>query len=69
MADSEYSMGIYKSIKISAATVMKKPELLKFVPDYPKTKKICKCTFKKLAYLLRYVSDQYKIQQMYDKAI
>ena len=43
---------------------MKNPEMLKFVPDHLKIKKMCENTAKKLPYLLRYVSDQYKAQQM-----
>ena len=39
---------------------MKNPEMLKFVPDHLKTKKICKNAVKKLAFLLRYVSNRYK---------
>ena len=39
MVDSEYSMGIYKSVKISIGAVMRSPEILKFVPDHLKTKK------------------------------
>ena len=42
MADSEYSMDIYKSININIGTVMKNPEMLKFLPDHLKTKKMCK---------------------------
>ena len=41
---------------------MKNPDMLKFVPDHIKTKKMCKNKVKKLPYLLRYVSDQYKTQ-------
>ena len=48
---------------------MKNPEMLKFVPDHLKTKKMCKHTVKKLHYLLRYVPNQYQTQQMCDKAI
>ena len=33
-------MDIYKSLNISIGTVMKNPEMLKFVPDHVKTKKI-----------------------------
>ena len=33
------SMDIYKSSNISIETVIKNPEILKFVPDNPKTKK------------------------------
>ena len=51
-------MDIYKSLNISIGTVMKNPEMLKFVPDHPKTKKMCKLAFKKLPYLFRYVPDQ-----------
>ena len=39
MVDREYSMGIYKSVRISIGTVMKNPEMLKFVLDHLKTKK------------------------------
>ena len=40
MVDSEYNRDNYKSSKISIGTVMKNPEMLKFVPDHLKTKKI-----------------------------
>ena len=40
---------------------MRNSEMLKFVLDHLKTKKICKYAVKKLPYLLRYVSDQYKL--------
>ena len=39
MVDSEYSIDIYKSVKISIGAVMRSPEILKFVPDHLKTKK------------------------------
>ena len=39
-------MDNYKSY-ISIVTVMKNPEMLKFVPDHLKTKKICKHAVKK----------------------
>ena len=42
MTDSEYSVNIYKSVKISIGTIVKNPEMLKFVVDYLKTKKMCK---------------------------
>ena len=35
-------MGIYKSLNVSIGIVMEIPEMLKFVPDYLKTKKMCK---------------------------
>ena len=62
-------MDVYKSLNISTITVMKNPEMLKFVPNHLKTKKMCKHAVKKLPYLLRYVPDQYKTQQMCNKAI
>ena len=39
MVDSEYSMDIYKSVKVSIGAVMRSPEILKFVPDHLNTKK------------------------------
>ena len=69
MVDSEYSMDISKSVKISIRTVMRNQEMLRFVPDHLKTKKMCKYAVEKLPFLIRYVRDQYKIQQMCDKAI
>ena len=33
-----HSMDIYKSLNINIGTVMKNPEMLKFVPDHLKTK-------------------------------
>ena len=62
-------MDVYQSLDISIGTVMKNPEIIKFVTDHLKTKKLCKHAVKKLPYLLRYVSDQYKTQQMYEKAV
>ena len=41
------SMDIYKSLDINIRTVMKNPEMLKFVPDLLKTKKMCKHPVKK----------------------
>ena len=69
MVDNEYSMGIYGSVKISIGTVIKNPEVLKFVLDHLKTKEMCKHAVKKLPFLIRYAPDQYKTQQMWDKAI
>ena len=42
MVDSEYITNIDKSLNISIRTVIRNPELLKFVPDHLKTKKMCK---------------------------
>ena len=41
-------MDVYKSLDISTITVMKNPEMLKFVPDHLKTKNLCKHAFKKI---------------------
>ena len=35
-------MDIYESLNITIGTAMKNPEILKFVPDHLKTKKMCK---------------------------
>ena len=51
-------MDIYNSLNINIGAVMKNQEMLKFVPDYLKTKNFCKNAVEKLSYLLRYVSDQ-----------
>ena len=40
-------VAIYKSLNINIGTVKKNPEMLKFLPDYLKTKKICKHAVKK----------------------
>ena len=63
------SMDIYKSLSINIGTVMENPKMLKFVLDHLKTKKMFKHAVKKLFSLLRYVPDEYKTQQMCDKAI
>ena len=54
------TMDVYKPLNISIGTVIKNPEMVKFVPDYFKTKKMCKHAVKKLPYLLTYVPDKYK---------
>ena len=47
MVDSKYSMGIFKSVKVSIGKVMKNAEMLTFVHDHLKTKKLCKHKVKK----------------------
>ena len=49
---------IYKSLNINIGTAMRNSEMLKFIPDHLKLKKMCKHAVKKLPYLLRYVTDQ-----------
>ena len=72
MVDSEHSMIIYKSVKNSIGTVMKNPEMLKFVPNQLKTKKMCnlcdKATLENGG-TLKPVSDCYKNQQMCGEAV
>ena len=41
--------------------------MLRFFPDYCKTKKMCKDAVKKLPFVIRYVPDRYNTQEMYDK--
>ena len=63
-------MDIYKFMKISIGTAVRNPEMLKFVPDHLKTKKISEHAVKKLPFVLRYdVPNQYKTQQLCNKAI
>ena len=45
-------MDICKSLIISIGTVMKNPEMLQFVSNHLKTKKMCKYAVKILSYLL-----------------
>ena len=51
MVDSEFSTNIYTLLNISIGIIMRNPEILKFVPDHLKTKKMCKHTVKKLPFL------------------
>ena len=46
-------INIYKPLNINIETVMRNPEMLKFVPDHLKTKQMCKHAAKKLPDLLR----------------
>ena len=55
MADSEYNMDIYRSVEISIGAVMRNPEILKFLPDHLKTKKMCKNAVKKLPFVIWYI--------------
>ena len=42
--------------------------MLKFLPDHLKTK-MCKHTVKKILFIIQYVPDKYKTEQMSDKVI
>ena len=50
-------MYIHQPININIGTVMKNPEMLKFVPDHLKTKQMCSYAVKKLPFIIRYVPD------------
>ena len=62
-------MDLYKSLNISTGTAMKNKEMLKLVSDDLKTKIISKHAVKEFLYLLRYVLDQHKTQQICDRSI
>ena len=45
------------------------PEIVTFVPDHLKTKKISKTAVKKLPFVIRYVPGRYKTKKMYNEVI
>ena len=47
MVVSEYSAGNNKSLKLNIRSMLKNPEILKFVPDHLKVKSMCKYAVKK----------------------
>ena len=47
------SMDIYKSLNINPGTVMRNSEIVKFISDHLKTKKLCKHAVKKLPSVIR----------------
>ena len=49
-------MDIYKSLNTSIGTLMKNSEMLKFVPDHLKTKKMCKHAVKKITLSIKICS-------------
>ena len=57
MVDRQYNPDRYKSFKISIGSIIKIPEMLRFVSDHPKTKKVCKQVVKKCQFIIRHVSD------------
>ena len=52
------TMDIYKPLNIGIGKLMKNPEMLKFISDHLKTKRMRNHAVKKLTYLLRYVPNQ-----------
>ena len=69
MVDSEYSPDNYEPLKISIGSITKNLEMLRFVADHLKTKKMCKHAIKKLGFVMRFIPDRNKTQEMCDKAI
>ena len=57
MVDSEYSIHNCKSSKISIGAIIKNPQMIRFVTNHLKTKKMCKNVVKKLPFEIRYASD------------
>ena len=55
--------------KISIGEIIKDPEMFRLVIDNLKTKKMYKHTVKKLSFLIKYVPDRCKAQQLCDKVI
>ena len=53
----------------SIGSIIKTPEMLRFIPDHLKTKTICKHAFKKLLFVIRHIPDPYKTQEMCDETI
>lgn len=65
MVDSDNSPDNYKILKISFGTIIKHPEMLKFVCYHHKTKKMCKRIVKKLPFVKIYALDWYKTQEKF----
>ena len=53
MFDSKYSTDGYKYPKGSIGAIMKNAEMLEFIPDYLKTKKMCKHAVEKFSFVIR----------------
>ena len=59
----------FQKLVLEQWAIMKNPEMLKFISDHLKTKKMCKHPAKKLPFVLRYISDRYKTQHICDTVI
>ena len=53
MVNSENSPNNYKTLKVEVGIIIKNPEILKFVLDHLKTKKVCKKAVKKLPFIVK----------------
>ena len=69
MVDSKYSTDNHKYFQKYIGAIITIPELLRFLTDHFKTKKMCKSAVKKFLFVLRYVPDRYKTQKMCDGVI
>ena len=58
-----------KTLKISILTIVKNTEMLRSVSDHLKTKNMCKNAVKKFPFVIKYVPDQYKTNEICDKVI
>ena len=58
----------YKLFNINIRTVMKNPEMLKFIPDHLKTEQISNYAVKKLPFTIRYVPET-TTKKLCDRAI
>ena len=57
MVDSRYSTDDYKSLNINIAAITKNLQMLRFILDHLKTKRMCEILLKKLSFVIRYVPD------------
>ena len=69
MLDSDNNFKNYKTLEIIIGTIIKNSEILKFVPDYLRTKRMCKNAVRKLLFVLMCFPDPFKTQGMCDKVI
>ena len=65
MVDSEYTSDNYKSLKLGIGEVIKRLEMLRFVPDQLQAKRLFKNVVTKLPFVIRYVTNRYKTQEMW----
>ena len=57
MLDSKNNPENYKTLKIRIGTTIKNSEMLGFVPDHLKTKKMCKTSVRKFSFIIKYILD------------
>ena len=65
MVDSKYTLDNYKSLKLGIGEVIKRLEMLRFVPDQLQAKRLFKNAVTKLPFVIRYVTNRYKTQEMW----